>query len=158
MKLRLKTLWRVPVFCTVASWITFYLTVYLGGRFFMVTSVGADGVKEVSADPVRAALFIGVLFLAVLLLGGLWAFRTMTKGEIAVSAAILSAIYLVLTLAQLNLSSFPVSLSVGLAPFQNWASTLASFLTKLTDRLTLSVLLADLAPFLFVPFGRKPAP
>ena len=47
---------------------------------------GADGAVEVSVDPLRSTLFQGVLFLAILLLGGLWAFRSMTKLEIAASA------------------------------------------------------------------------
>ena len=158
MNIRLKTLWRVPVFCTAASWISFYLTVYLGGFFFVVKTTGIDGVTEVSADPIRSAIFNGALFLGILLLGGLWAFRSMTKAELAVSAAILSAIYLALTLMQLYLPNFPLSLSFKLATIQNWPGTLSSFLLMLPDRLNLSVLLASLAPFLFVPFGKRAVP
>lgn len=155
MKIRFNTLWRVPIFCTVASWISFYLTVYLGRYFFVVKTVGADGVTEVSADPLRSAIFNEVLFLIVLLLGGLWAFQSMTKVEIAVSSAILSAIYLVLILMQLYLSNVPVSLSFKLAAFQNWSGILSSFLLRLTNHFNFSLLLSTLAPFLFVPFGKK---
>lgn len=155
MKLRFNTLWRVPVFCIVFSWISSYLTVYIGGFFFTVKTVGADGITQLSADPLRSAIFSGLLFLIVLLLGGLWAFRSMTKAEIGVSAAIASALYLAIVLAQLNISSFPLSLSIKLASFQNWTGTLSSFLLKLTNNFQLSVLLSNLAPFLFVPFGKK---
>lgn len=155
MKIRFNNLWRVPIFCTVASWVSFYLTVYLGRYFFVVKTIGADGVTEVSADPLRSAIFNGVLFLIVLLLGGLWAFQSMTKVEIAVSSAILSAIYLALILMQLYLSNVPVSLSVKLAAFQNWSGILSSFLLRLTNHLNFSLLLSTLAPFLFVPFGKK---
>ena len=155
MKLRVNTLWRVPVFCIVSSWISYYITVYLGGLFFTVKTVGVDGVMEVSADPLRSAIFNGLLFLAVLLVGGLWAFRAMTRAEIAVSAGIISAAYLAVVLAQLFSVSFPLTLSVKLAAFQNWTGILASFFMKLTDHFDLSVLLASFAPFLFVPFGRK---
>lgn len=155
MKLRFNTLWRVPVFCIVFSWISYYLTVYIGGFFFTVNTVGADGITQLSADPLRSAIFSGLLFLIVLLLGGLWAFRSMTKAEIGVSAAIASALYLAIVLAQLNISSFPLSLSIKLASFQNWTGTLSSFLLKLTNNFQLSVLLSNLAPFLFVPFGKK---
>ena len=89
MTVRAKTLWRVPVFCTIASWLTYYITIYLGGFFFTVRTQGVDGTVEVSADPVRSAVFTGVLFLAILLAGGLWAFRSMTRREIAASAALL---------------------------------------------------------------------
>ncbi|WP_312279335.1 hypothetical protein [Oscillibacter sp.] len=91
----------------------------------------------------------------VLLLGGLWAFRTMTRAEIAVSSAIISATYFTLTLMQLYLPKFPVSISVELATFQNWISIFGSGLYKIIGRFNLSVLSATLAPFLFVLFGRK---
>ena len=155
MKLRFNTLWRVPVFCIVFSWISYYLTVYIGGFFFTVKPVGADGITQLSADPLRSAIFNGFLFLIVLLLGGLWAFRSMTKAEIGVSAAIASALYLAIVLAQLYIPSFPLSLSIKLAMVQNWTGTLSSFLIKLTNNFQLSVLLSNLAPFLFVPFGKK---
>ena len=155
MKLRINTLWRVPVFCIVFSWISYYLTVYIGGFFFTVQTVGADGITEVSADPLRSTIFNGFLFLTVLLLGGFWAFRSMTKAEIGVSAAIASAVYFVVVLAQLYIPSFPLSLSLKLAMIQNWTGTLSSLLITLTNNFQLSVLLSNLAPFLFVPFGKK---
>ena len=58
MKLRLNTLWRVPVFCFVFSWISYYLTIYIGGFFFTVKTIGADGITELSADPVRSAILV----------------------------------------------------------------------------------------------------
>ena len=155
VKVRIQTLWKVPVYCAVSSWISFYLTVYLGGFFFTVRTVGADGVTQLSADPVRSVIFNGVLFLLVLLVGGLWAFRSMTKAEVVVSAGIASGIYLLIVLAQLYIPNFPLSLSITMAYIQNWTGTLSSFLLKLTDNLTLSVILSSFAPLLFVPFGRK---
>lgn len=155
MKLRLNTLWRVPAFCIVFSWISHFLTAYLGGFFYTVKTVGTDGITQLSADPLRSAIFSGLLFLIVLLLGGLWAFRSMTKAEIAVSAAIISTVYLAVTLAQLYSSNFPLALSLKLASFQNWTGTLSSFLRKVTNHFQLSVLLSNMAPFLFVPFGKK---
>ena len=158
MKVRAKTLWRVPVFCTIASWLTYYITIYLGGFFFAVRTQGADGTMEVSADPVRSAVFTGVLFLAVLLAGGLWAFRSMTKAEIACSAAILSAIYLVIILLQLFLPGFPLALSIRLVPFQHWSTSLPSIVGDMIGgTFPLSWLLSVLTPFLFVLFGRRTA-
>lgn len=155
MKLRVNTLWRVPVFCIVSGWISYYVTVYIGGFFFTVKTTGADGITVLSADPLRSAIFNGCLFVIVLLLGGLWVFRSMTKAELAVSAAIISIIYLIVSLAQLYIPDFPLSLSVILARFQNWTGTLSSFLLRVTDNFQLSVLLSALAPFLFVPFGKR---
>lgn len=155
MKIRIKTLWKVPVFCAVAGWVSFYLTVYLGGLFFTVKTVVADGSTQVSADPVRSAIFHAVLFLIVLLVGGLWAFRSMTKAEIAVSAGIASAAYLIIDLAQLFWSGFPVGISMMLAYFQSWPGILASFLVKITDNITLACVLSSFAPLLFILFGEK---
>ena len=155
MKVRIQLLWKVPVYCVVASWISFYLTVYLGGFFFTVKTVGADGVTQVSADPIRSAIFNAALFLIVLLVGGLWVFRSMTKREIAVSSGIASGVYLLIVLSQLIIPNFPLSLSITLAYIQNWTGTLSSLLMKLTNSLTVSVVVSSFAPLMFIPFGRK---
>ena len=157
MHIRPRTLWRVPVFCLISSYVSFYVTVYLGGAFFTVQTVGADGVTNVSVDPVRAAIFDGALFLIVLALGGLWAFRTMTRAEIAVSAGIISTVYLIVVALQLTVPSFPISLSMQLAKFFNWTGTISSWLLRLTDHLAFSTIAACFAPLLFIPFGRKTA-
>ena len=120
----------------------------------MVRTTGADGAVEVSVDPLRSTLFQGVLFLAILLLGGLWAFRSMTKLEIAASAALISALYLVVILLQLYLPGFPPALSVWLAPFQNWKGILSSLLLRFIN-FHLALAASAFAPFLFVPFGRR---
>lgn len=153
MKLRPGTLWRVPVFCIIASWLSYYITIY-GGFLYMVRTTGADGAVEVSVDPLRSTLFQGVLFLAILLLGGLWAFRSMTKLEIAASAALISALYLLVLLLQLYLPGFPPALSVWLAPFQNWKGILSSLLLRFMN-FHLALAASAFAPFLFVPFGRR---
>ena len=153
MKLRPRTLWRVPVFCIIASWLSYYITIY-GGFLYVVRTTGADGAVEVSVDPLRSTIFQGVLFLAILLLGGLWAFRSMTKLEIAASAALISAVYLVVILLQLYLPGFPPALSVWLAPFQNWKGILSSLLLRFMN-FHLALAASAFAPFLFVPFGRR---
>ena len=153
MKLRPGTLWRVPVYCIIASWLSYYITIY-GGFLYVVRTTGADGAVEVSVDPLRSTLFQGVLFLAILLLGGLWAFRSMTKLEIAASAALISAVYLVVILLQLYLPGFPPALSVWLAPFQNWKGILSSLLLRFMN-FHLALAASAFAPFLFVPFGRR---
>lgn len=72
MTIRPQTLWRVPVFCAVASAVSFYLTVYLGRFFIVVETPGPDGTPVLSADPLRSALLNGALFVLVLLAGGCW--------------------------------------------------------------------------------------
>lgn len=155
MKLRMQTMWKVPVYCAAASWVSFYLTAYLGGFFFTVQTVGADGTIQLSADPVRSAIFNTLLFLIVLLVGGLWAFRSMTKKEIAVSAAIAAGIYLLIILVQLYVPNFPLSWSINLAYIRTWTSVPSSYLLKLTNNLPVSAILSAFAPLLFIPFGQK---
>ena len=154
MKLRVSTLWRVPVFYLCASWVSFYLTVYLG-FLYLVKTTGSDGVINVSVDPVRSAIFDLALLLATLLLGGLWAFRGMTKLEIFLSAAIIAAAYVIIILLEISFPDFPVSLSLILAKFQNLNGIISYPLYHLTGSQELSSLVSCLAPFLFVPFGKK---
>ena len=155
MTIRPQTLWRVPVFCAAASAVTFYLTVYLGRFFFVVETTGADGVPVISADPLRSALFNGVLFVLVLLAGGLLAFRSMTRREIAASAAIFAGIDLVLCLLQLLAPDLLSPLLVPVALIQNWTAVPTSALYHLTGNLPVSALAACFSPFLFVPFGKR---
>lgn len=129
------------------------MTVYLGSAFFVVRTVGADGGANVSADPVRSAIFDAVLFLIVLALGGLWAFRSMTRAEIAASAGIISTVYLAVTVLALAVPTFPVPFVVQMGMLFNGA--VSSWLLRLTDHLAFSTIAACFAPLLFIPFGRK---
>lgn len=154
MNIRLNTLWRVPVFCLAAGWLTFYITIYMGW-FYVVKTTGPDGVTDVSIDPIRSTLLDAALFVLVLLIGGLWLFRSMTKAEIAVSAAIIAAFYLAVTILELVLPSFPTALSFMLAKFFDWTSAIYSLLYQITHQLEFSMILSCFAPLLFVLFGKK---
>lgn len=154
MKVKASVLWKVPVYCLISSWISFYITVYLGGFFFLVKKEGLDGITEVSIDPVRSAVFQAVLFIIILLLGGLWLRKSMTKREIAVSSSIITVFYLAVVLVQLIVPNIPVSFGVIMAYFQNWTGEVASLLCGLTNHPPLSALLSCFAPLLFIPFGK----
>ena len=155
MSIRKNVLWKVPVYCLAASWLSFWITARFGGYFFAVQTVGEDGVINISADPVRSMIFSSVLFLVVLLAGGLWFFRDMTQKEIALSASIHCAVFMLITLAQLLIPDFPLNTSIFLAYFQNWTGELGSLLYRITGNLAVSSLLADFSPLLFIPFGKK---
>lgn len=154
MKIRIQTLWRIPVLCMVSGLICFYLTVYLGRFFFAVKTVGDDGSIQASVDPVRAAIFHAVLFLIVLFVGGFWVVRSMTKTEAAVSAGIASGIYLLIVFVQLIAPDIPPSLNILFAYIQEWKSALSSILMRLTDSLAMSAIISSFAPLLFILFGR----
>ncbi|MGI5986922.1 MAG: hypothetical protein ACOX7M_02155 [Dysosmobacter sp.] len=129
------------------------MTAYLGSAFFVVQTVGADGVTNVSADPVRSAIFDAALFLIVLALGGLWAFRSMTRVEIAASAGIISVVYLAVVVLALAVPTVPIPFVVQMGMLFNGA--VSSWLLRLTDHVAFSTIAACFAPLLFIPFGRK---
>lgn len=154
--MNLRSVWKVPVYCAAAGCVSFYLLAHLGRFLYVVQTVGEDGSVYGAVDPVRSAIVTVVLFLAVILLGGLWFFRSITKAEIALSAGITSALYLLLVLVQLFLPPTMNSLlSISISIFQNFVSFPTSILLKLTGRLPLSAILGSFAPLLFIPFGRR---
>ncbi len=148
MKIRINMLWRVPVFCILASWISFYLTIYLG-RFFFIQEIE----QTWSANPVRLFIFNAMLFIIILLIGGLGVFKTMTRLEIAVSATITSCIYFSLTVLQHYLFEFFISSQLW--NVQHWPNLIYSIYFHLTNNVYMSVALGNLSPFLFVLFGKK---
>ena len=155
MAIRKNLLWNVPVYCLAVSWLSYWLTILLGRYIYVVKTVGADGVINASIDPVRSALFSLVLFLIFLLIGGLWTFRGMTKKEIALSAGIISGIYLLITLLEMYMPGFPVSLSLVFAKLIYWPSILYSLAFNLLGNTPLLLAAACFAPMLFVLFGKN---
>lgn len=117
MHVRAHTLYRVPVYCAVAGWLSFQATVHLG-RFFLVVTPAKE-TTQIAVDPVRSAILQGALFVLVLLLGGLWAFRHMTRAEIAVSSSIASGLYLIVVFLQLFAPGIMAPVSVVAAMLQN---------------------------------------
>ncbi len=157
MKLRPATLWRVPVFCTAAGVVCFYATIYLGRFFFAVSTTGADGATHVSVDPVRSMLFQGALFVLLLLLGGLWAFRSMTRAEVVASAAIFTGLCLAQTLLQLCLPGVFNAIAPFCSYIMQWSGTVGSGLTKLGLPVLPAAVISHFTPFLFVLFPHKRA-
>ena len=153
MTVRKGVLWRVPVFCFAAGWVSWYASIWLGRYFYVVTEMGADGIPTVSADPVRSGLFNAVLFLLLLLAGGLWLRKGMTRREIAVSAGIASAIYLLLLLGQLFLPGLLGPVTIGISKLQSWVTIPGSLLWSLLGKAANGVHVA--VPFLLVIFGRS---
>ena len=154
MSIRPKTLWRVPVYLLASGWLSWYITIYLGGFFYTVQTPMADGSISLSTDPVRTLVFHGVL-LGAILAGGWYLFRNLSRKELAVSAAIASALFLGVVLAQMFVPNFPLSLSVTLAKYQNWTVFPSDLIYRLTKNMNLSVILPNFVPFIFVLFGKK---
>ena len=156
--IRKNPLWNVPVYCLAASWLCYWITVLLGRYIYVVRTVGADGVVNATIDPVRSMLFNTVLFLSVLLIGGLWALRGMTKKELALSAGIISMVYLFITVLEVCLPGFPVSLNLFFAKFMDWPGILYAMGFELFGPAPLLLYASCFAPMLFVLFGKSSPP
>ena len=150
-----RNLWKVSIYCLAAGWVCSQLVIYLGGFIFLEKVVGDDGVIRASIDPVRSGIFYGVLFLAVLLAGGIWFRRSMSRREIAVSALMASALYLLLELLLSCSNQFSVSQILTFSRFCEWNRSFAAPLLRLTDNQAVSYVAAALAPLLFILFGKK---
>lgn len=151
MKLRKETLWRIPLYYPLASYISFYLLVWLYS-FCVVKTVGADGVTNVRMHPVATTLIGLSVLLGVLLLGGFWLCRTMTRREVAISAGILSAVYVLWVLSEIRFPGWDASSSATAVMCLN--AKVGSLLSRLTHQFELSALISCFTPMLFVPFGR----
>lgn len=146
MQLRKKVLWKVPVFVILSGFVTAAITMTLVPRLFAPQVGGVGQIPQLTAGPICPGMFRGLLFWAVLCLGGLWLVRKMTYWEIAVSAGIFSVIYLAL------LWAFPGSLLKAMA--FDWAYSFSVLVGRFVKSSVAATLLGAAAPFLFVPFGR----
>lgn len=156
MGIRLRTLWWVPVFCLAAGYISYYITIYLGHFFFTVKTVGADGVLELSTHPVRTPVWHVALFVLFLLVGGLRCFRSMSKAEIALSAAIAIAVKLALSAwLQTDFVQGNISLALALVRLLQWFTDFSSLLYRTVQSSEVSSILSSFAPLLFIPFGKN---
>ena len=154
MKIRKQTLWRIPLYYLVASWIGFYVLVFLFSSFCVVKSVGADGLINVNINPILRTIVSITVLLAVFFLGGFWLCRKMTRREIALSAGILSVFYFVWVLSEFLAPGWDASISMAYA-FMSLNAEVSSLLCALTGQSQLSSLIGCFAPMLFVLFGKK---
>ena len=145
-----KTWWRVPVYCLAASWICFQLELRLMLRFAIVTL--PDG--SISSGNTRALIIYGVMFLAVLLIGGLTSFRKISRRELLISALLMVVLNAVVTLIAYKIQGM---FALYWSELTEWSV----FIPQLFYRLGVDIenplpeFLRCLAPLLFVPFGKK---
>ena len=156
MTIRPQTLWRVPVFCAVASAVTFYLTVYLADSSSLWRRLDQTEPRysplTPCARPSSMALCSCWCWCCWQAAAGL---PVHDPAGIAVSAAIFAGIDLVLCLIQLLAPDLLLPLLFPVTLIQNWTAAPTSALYHLTGHLPVSALVACLAPFLFVPFGKR---
>lgn len=144
-----KTWWRVPVYCLAASWICFHLEVHWLLRFAIVTL--PDG--SISSDSTRSLIIYGILFFAVLLIGGLLFFRKISRKELLLSAFLMIVLDFYMMLKAWNDQGLLAFYWAELTEWSIFISQLFYMLGMDLENLLPRVLRA-LAPLLFVAFGR----
>lgn len=95
LRIRIKQLWKIPLYCVLAGWVSFQVIVYATAWFAVVML--PDG--SYTVDRTRAQFFYILVFVAAVSIGG-FLFRRMTKKEIFCSATIIVAFQMLMTLVQ----------------------------------------------------------
>lgn len=119
-------------------------------RFAIVTL--PDG--SISSDSTRSLIVFALVFMAVLLIGGLAFFRKISRMELLVSALVMVVLNAVVTLIAYKVQGM---FALYWSEFTEWSIFIPQLLYKLgmePDNLLAGVL-SWLAPLLFVPFGKK---
>ena len=152
MKVRIGQLWKLPVFCLAAGYISFYVYVFLVSRFGI--KVLPDG--SYTANQVMTTVFSILLFGASLYVGNLL-FRNMTRKEVFLSATVLVVFHLIVQTLQLLTSSYDLNFSIGLyMTYANeWCRILSSLLYSLTKNPWIDGFAVCFAPYLFVLMKKK---
>lgn len=152
MKIRLHTLWKVPVFCICAGYLSFYLTVLIVSKFGIVTLPdGSSTVSNTFQTILEILLFIINLGLAYLLV------RNMTRKEIFWSATIIVVIQLIFQLIQLIVigTSLDIQLGLWLTYATEWCRIISYTCYLITKNAWIGGFLICFAPYIFVLFGKK---
>lgn len=109
---------------------------------------------SISSDNTRALIVFGVLFLVVLLIGGLVFFRNISRKELLLSAFLMVLLDICMILKACTDQGL---LAFYWGEFTEWSI----FIPQLLYRLGMDIenllprVLRCLAPLLFVPFGKK---
>ena len=143
-----KSWWKVPLYCLCASWLCFQLEVRFLGRFALVTL--PDG--TITSDSTRWMMMSGILFVAVILVGGLCFFRKMTRKELFYSASVMAAVNVIMGLiAYWTQGMF----ALYWAEFSEWSSFVSQLLYSVGLNQWVSAAILWVLPYLFVLFGKK---
>lgn len=151
-----KIWWKVPLYCLLASWLGLLAESILAGAFALETL--PNGAYTI--NPTRWTILSCILFLAVLLLGGIRYFRKMNRKEIFLSASVMVGVNLVVGIL------ITYVLPIGMWSFlwsacTEWTAAISEIFGEASARpeFSLQRLISDvlrwLAPYLFVLFGKS---
>ena len=148
--------WKVPLYCAAAGWISYQIKIRLGPFLAMTRLSDGDSVT-VALDQTRWMLLSAVLFLAVLLAGGLGFFRRMTRQELFASSTVLVVWNVAsgLLTTFLSGSGILVSAALFLAQLEDWRSIFSQLASAAGLSHWLGAAAGWASPWLFVLFGRS---
>ncbi len=152
MKVRIGQLWKVPVFCLAAGYISFYVYVFLVSRFGVKTlSDGSYTANQIVTTTVSFLLFAATLFVGSRL------FRGMTRKEIFLSATVPVVFHLIVQTMQLLSSNYDFTFSIGIyMTYANeWCRIISQFFHALTKNIWIGAFVICFAPYLFVLLKKK---
>lgn len=138
MKVRKNQLWKIPVFCLVAGWITFYAEIFLIARFAVIRLPG----NVLTSDSDLTNLYQTLFFLIALLAGRL-CFRGMNTKERLLSATIQAAILVLLLILQPG-----IMLNAWIT---EWSRPISLIGYLLSGNVYVGAVLNCFAPYLLVP-------
>lgn len=154
MSSRKNDLWKVPLYCMIAGIVSFYLIVYVFGRFTIVTL--PDG--TITSDNTRILIVYGGVFVATVLVGGMFFLRKMTRKEIFFSATIIVVFQMIISLIQWILGGTTGQLGVTfmyLSRIYEWCGGISQLILTMTGNLWLGIFIQNLMPYLFIAFGQR---
>ena len=143
----IKSFWKVPLYCMIASWICFQLEIRLG-RFAVITL--PDG--SVTADNTRWLIMSGILFIAIIAIGSILFFRNMTRKEIFYSASVLVAINVIVGLISYKIQGM---FAFYWAELSEWDTFIVQLLWQANINPLIISIVSWILPYIFMIFGKK---
>ena len=144
--------WKVPLYCVIAGFISWYLMLGYIGRLAIVKL--PDG--TITSNNNIWMLLSGILFVVVLLLGGLLFFRKMTRKELLYSATVMFVLNAIMGIVSYLLPSS--SITFFFVEIAEWYSFIPQLFYKLGGTSAIAWIgsvVGWATVYLFVLFGKK---
>ncbi len=142
----MRHLWKVPLYCLIASWVYWHVEIHLLARFAVIK--GPDG--SLSSNTAASMMIAGILFLAVIAVGGLVFFRRITRRALFCSATVMLALNAVFGTIAVQMNS------PFWAKFSEWSRIVERLFYYLPLHPWIGTVAAWCAPYLFLLFGTQP--
>lgn len=145
-----KVWWKVPLYCVVMGWLAYQAELRLLIRFAIVRL--PDG--TVTINDMRSMIVSGILFAAILAVGGLIFFRRMSRKELLQSATVMVGLNIVGGLVAYSTQG---QFTMFYTEVIGWSNFVSKLLYQIQMNQWISSIFVWAAPYLFVLFGKKAA-